>query len=201
MSAAGLSFKTIVNNVAVVKMVVASVVNKDGVSAHLEHTFIGLPIVDRSAQERQTVSQVQLQTILANAPERYSILLALIAGTGLHVGEAAGLHHSDFQNECGVLYVQGSVWHVKPQLPRPRMPCSSSIHHIARIFPISKFAAAHRLCPMRALFSLSFPKQIAQEDLFSRKDIRRKASDTKVRRLLQSEADLENRSRVQQARA
>jgi hypothetical protein len=59
--------------------------------------------VDRSAQERQTVSQVQLQTILANAPERYSILLALIAGTGLRVGEAAGLHHSDFQNQCGVL--------------------------------------------------------------------------------------------------
>jgi integrase len=108
--------------------------------------------VDRSAQERQTVSQVQLQTILANAPERYSILLALIAGTGLRVGEAAGLHHSDFQNQCGVLYVLGSVWHVKPQLLRPRMPCASSIHHIARIFPISKFAAAHRLCPMRAPF-------------------------------------------------
>jgi integrase len=123
MSAAGLSPKTIVNNVAVVKMVVASVVNKDGEPIYpraWNHNFIGLPIVDRSGQERQTVSQVQLQIILANVLERYTILLALIAGTGLRIGEALGLRHSVFSNDCRVLNVQRSVWHGKPQLPKTK---------------------------------------------------------------------------------
>src|ERR1700676_383356 len=117
MSAAGLSPKTIVNNVAVVKMVVASAVNTDGEQIYprtWNHTFIGLPIVDRSAQERQTVSQVQLQIILANVLERYAPLLTLIAGTGLRIGEALGLRHSDFSNECRVLHIQRSVWKGKP---------------------------------------------------------------------------------------
>jgi len=117
---------------------------------------------------------VQLQTILANAPERYSILLALIAGTGLRVGEAAGLHHSDFQNQCGVLYVLGSVWHVKPQLLRPRMPCASSIPTSPEFSQFLSLPPPTAAAQCARLFSLSFPKQIAQEDLFSRKDIHAK---------------------------
>jgi integrase len=123
MSAAGKSAKTIVNNVAVVKMVLASAVNSNGEAIHprtWNHTFIGLPIVDRSAQERQTVTQVQLQTILANVHPRYTLLLTLIAGTGLRIGEALGVRHSDFKNECRVLHIQRSVWGGKLQLPKTK---------------------------------------------------------------------------------
>jgi integrase len=104
-------------------MVIASAVNTAGEQIYprtWNHTFIGLPIVDRSAQERQTVSQVQLQIILANVLERYALLLTLIAGTGLRIGEALGLRHSDFSNECRVLHVQRSVWKGKPQLPKTK---------------------------------------------------------------------------------
>jgi integrase len=123
MSAAGLSPKTIVNNVAVAKMVVASAVNKDGEQIYprtWNHDFIGLPTVNKADQERQTVSLVQLQTILANVPERFAIFLALIAGTGLRIGEVLGLHHSDFKNDCRVLHVQRSVWNGKPQAPKTK---------------------------------------------------------------------------------
>jgi len=123
MSAANLSAKTIVNNVAVVKMVLASAVNSNGEAIHprtWNHMFIGLPIVDRSAQERQTVTRVQVQTILANVHTRYTLLLALIAGTGLRIGEAFGVRHNDFKNECRVLHIQRSVWGGEPQLPKTK---------------------------------------------------------------------------------
>jgi integrase len=123
MSAANLSAKTIVNNVAVVKMVLASAVTSNGEAIHprtWNHTFIGLPIVDRSAQERQTVTKVQLQTILANVHTRYTLLHALIAGTGLRIGEALGVRHSDFKNECRVLHISRSVWGGELQLPKTK---------------------------------------------------------------------------------
>jgi integrase len=123
MSAAGLSPKTIVNNVAVAKMVVASAVNGDGEQLYprtWNHDFIGLPTVNKADQERQTVSQAQLQNILAKTPERFAILLALIAGTGLRIGEALGLRHSDFANDCRVLHIQRSVWNGTPQAPKTK---------------------------------------------------------------------------------
>jgi integrase len=123
MSVAGMSPKTIVNNVAVAKMVVASAVNKDGEQIYprtWNHDFIGLPTVNKADQERQTVSQAQLQNILAKTPERFAILLALIAGTGLRIGEALGLRHSDFANDCRVLHIQRSVWNGTPQAPKTK---------------------------------------------------------------------------------
>jgi integrase len=121
MSAAGLSPKTIVNNVAVAKLVVASVVNENGDQIYprtWNHDFIGLPTVDKADQERQTVTQSQLQTIIANIAERYTLLIILIAGTGLRIGEALGVRHSDFKNECRVLHISRSIWGGKPQLPK-----------------------------------------------------------------------------------
>lgn len=123
MTAAGMSAKTIVNNFAVVKAVLASAVDKEGSQIYprtWNHDFIGLPIVHKADQELQTVSQAQLQTILANALERYTILFALIAATGLRIGETVGLRHSDFSNECRVLHVQRSVWKGKAQPPKTK---------------------------------------------------------------------------------
>jgi integrase len=121
MSAAGKGPKTIFNNVTVVKMVLASALNENGDAIHprtWNHDFIGLPLVNKTEQKRQTVSQVQLQTILANILERYALLIVLIAGTGLRIGEALGVRHSDFRNNCRVLDIQRSVWRGKPQLPK-----------------------------------------------------------------------------------
>jgi integrase len=55
-------------------------------------------------------TQEQLRQIIEAAPERYRVLFALLAATGLRVGEAAGLHLEDLDLDNGVIYVRRSVW-------------------------------------------------------------------------------------------
>jgi integrase len=121
MSTAHLSPKTIVNNVAVVKMVVASAVNDNGDQIYprtWNHDFIGLPLVNKAEQERQTVSAAELQTILSNIPKRHKLLIAVLAGLGLRIGECLGVRHSDFGDGCLALHIQRSVWCGEPQAPK-----------------------------------------------------------------------------------
>jgi integrase len=73
MTAAKLSSKTIVNYTQVMKLVVASAVNENGDQIHprvWNNDFAGVPI------------------------DRYRVLFALLAGTGLRIGEALGLKTS-----------------------------------------------------------------------------------------------------------
>jgi integrase len=121
MTAAKLAPKTIVNYSQVVKMVVASAVNDEGDRIHpreWNHDFIGLPIVQKEKQNRQTVTQAELEGILSGVKERYRILFALMAGTGLRIGEALGVKASDLSNDFRVLRVQRSVWRGKEQEPK-----------------------------------------------------------------------------------
>jgi integrase len=121
MTAASLSPKTIVNYSQVVKLVVASAVNADGEQIHprkWNHDFIGLPIVDPSKQHRPTVTESELREILASTRERYAVLFALLAGTGLRIGEALGLKPTDLSQDCRVLYVRRSIWNGKEQAPK-----------------------------------------------------------------------------------
>ena len=103
MSAAGLSPQTIVTHSKVVKMVVASAVNAEGEEVYprkWNHNFVGMPIVDPTKQHRPTVTQAELQGILAAIKPRYTVLVALLAGTGLRIGEALGLKTDDLTSEC-----------------------------------------------------------------------------------------------------
>ena len=121
MTAAGLSAKTIVNYSQVVKLVVASAVDSDGEPIYprrWNHDFIGLPIVDPSKQHRPTVTEAELGEILANAKGRYAVLFALLAGTGLRIGEALGLKTTDLSPDCRVLYVRRSIWGGHEQEPK-----------------------------------------------------------------------------------
>jgi integrase len=121
MAAAGLSPKTIVNYSQVVKLVVASAVSDDGEQLHprkWNHDFIGLPIVEKEKQHRPTVTEAALGEILASSKERYAVLFALLAGTGLRIGEALGLKPTDLSPDCRVLHVRRSIWHGQEQLPK-----------------------------------------------------------------------------------
>ena len=94
MASAGLSAKTIVNYTKVVKMVVASAVNAEGEQLYprkWNHDFIGMPILRREEQHRPTVTEAELGEILASTNKRYAVLFALLAGTGLRIGEALAL--------------------------------------------------------------------------------------------------------------
>jgi integrase len=122
MAAAGLSDKSIVNHAQVVKAVVASAVTSEGDPIYprkWNHDFIGLPIVDPTKQHRPTVAKADLEEVLANASsERWQMLFALLAATGLRVGEALGLKTDDFSADCRVVSVRRSIWRGKEQAPK-----------------------------------------------------------------------------------
>jgi integrase len=121
MSSAGLSAQSIVNYTRVVKMVVASAVNAEGEEIHprkWNHNFIGMPILKREEQRRPTVTEAELGEILANTHKRYGLLFALLAGTGLRIGEALGLKLTDLSPDYRVLHVRRSIWHGQEQAPK-----------------------------------------------------------------------------------
>jgi integrase len=121
MSCAGRSPQTIVTHSKVVKMVVASAVNAEGEEVYprkWNHNFVGMPIVDPTNQHRPTVTQAELQGIRAAIKPRYTVLVELLAGTGLRIGEALGLKTDDLTSECRVLHVRRSIWHGREQTPK-----------------------------------------------------------------------------------
>jgi integrase len=46
------------------------------------------------------------------------MLFALLAGTGLRIGEALGLKTEDLSDDCSVLHVQRSIWRGQEQAPK-----------------------------------------------------------------------------------
>jgi integrase len=121
MYGAELSPQTIVTHANVVKMIVASAINADGEQIHprkWNNKFIGLPRVDPNEQHRPTVTQAEVEQIVASSKGRYTMLFSLLAGTGLRIGEALGLKPSDISSDGHVLSVRRSVWHGQEQLPK-----------------------------------------------------------------------------------
>jgi integrase len=118
---AGLAPASIIGHVQVVKLVVASAVDDDGEQLYprkWNHDFIGLPIVRKEEQHRPTVTATEVEEILASAKRRYAVLFALLAGSGLRIGEALALKTSGLSPDCRVLRVQRSIWHRREQAPK-----------------------------------------------------------------------------------
>jgi integrase len=121
LSAAGLAPKTIVNTVTVVNLVIASAVDEE--SRHLHpriwnHEFIQLPLVIKEKQNRPTIDGAEISALLKSVKGRYATLVALVAGTGLRIGEALAVSTEDFDPDCHVLHVRRSVWHRREQAPK-----------------------------------------------------------------------------------
>jgi integrase len=121
MMVANLSAQTIVTYAKIVKMVLASAVDGDGDQLYprkWNHDFIGLPIVEKEMQRRPTVTSAEVEHILANSKRRYAVLFALLAGTGLRIGEALALKVGDLAHDSDVLYVRRSIWGGEEQPPK-----------------------------------------------------------------------------------
>ena len=103
-----LSRKTILNIVGVVKLVLGRTV---WMAWELD---LGRPKWTRQPY----FTQEQLRQIIDAAPERYRVLFALLAVTGLRIGEAAGLHLEDLNLDSGVIYVRRSVWNGQELEPK-----------------------------------------------------------------------------------
>ena len=117
-----LADKTIVTYFQVVKAVVASAVNKEGEQLHSRNwnlNHIGLPIVNERKQSKPAFTAREVEQIVSRAAGRYRILFALLAGSGLRIGEALGLRVGEHVSpDCKTLYVRQSVWNCKEQDPK-----------------------------------------------------------------------------------
>jgi integrase len=121
MRGAQFSDKTIVNYFQVVRSVVASAVSNEGEQIYPRNwnfQFIGLPIVDEKKQNRPSFTAADVEQILTRARGRYRILFALLAGTGLRIGEALGLRVTDFTDDFKTIKVSQSVFRQTVQSPK-----------------------------------------------------------------------------------
>jgi integrase len=118
---AELSTQSIVNYTKVAKMVVASAVSSEGDQLYprkWNHDFIGIPILRREEQHRPTITEAALLEVLADTSPRYSILFALLAGSGLRVGEALAVKTENLSPDCRVIRVRSTLWNGQEQPPK-----------------------------------------------------------------------------------
>jgi integrase len=121
MAEGGLAPKTIVNYAQVPKMVLASGVDDEGDQIYpreWNHDFVGLPIVDKSKQPRPTVNETEIADIISRAKSRIAVLVCLLAGSGLRIGEALALKATDFSPDFRVIRVTRSIWRTREQAPK-----------------------------------------------------------------------------------
>jgi integrase len=121
MSVAGLAAQSVVTHTRVIKMVVASAVNAEGEPIYprkWNHDFVGMPVINPNLQRRPTLNSVEIENLIAAIIPRYKVLVALLAATGLRVGECLGLKTEDLGPECRVLHVRRSVWRLQEQDPK-----------------------------------------------------------------------------------
>lgn len=135
----GLSAKTITEIVAVIKYVVGSILDDEGAPVYprtWNHDFIDLPVVGK--QHQPTFTAKHIEGIIGGAKERYAVLYALLAGTGMRIGEASAIEigllphalsdctmdckrptcGTTISADCKTIYVRKSVWNGKKQAPK-----------------------------------------------------------------------------------
>jgi integrase len=117
----GLSAKTITTYIGLVKLVVASAVDKNGEQLFprkWNHEFIDLPIVD--GQRQPTFPTETMTMIIQKADGQDRVLFALLAGTGLRAGEALGLEVKHLSDGCQTITVEQSCWQGAIQTPKTK---------------------------------------------------------------------------------
>ncbi len=103
-----LSRKTILNIVGLVKLVLGKRV---WITWDLD---LGKP----ENPPQRYFTEAQLKQIVEAADGQYRVLFALLAGTGMRIGEAAGLHVDDLDLDNCVIYVRRGVWNGRELAPK-----------------------------------------------------------------------------------
>jgi integrase len=123
LSRKGLKPKTVLEIVVLVKQLVASAVSQDGdylYPRQWNHDFIDLPPV--AAQKQPILTREQLKEAIAD--KRYGLFYALLAGTGLRIGEALALRYGVCGKKTGwdprsaVVDVRSSIWRSREGAPK-----------------------------------------------------------------------------------
>ncbi len=121
MNEAGLSAKTINNYIGLVKLVLASAIDANGEELYprkWNHEFLDIPLV--GTQRQPTFTPEQMTAIVQRANGQEQVLYALLAGTGLRVGEAFGLEAKHFSPDCRTITVEQSCWEGDIQAPKTK---------------------------------------------------------------------------------
>jgi integrase len=117
---AGLSANTIRLRVQTVKMVVASAINDNGEPMYprkWNHDFLDMPQI--TSGRRPCFSAEQVSAILSASSGQYRLLYALLAGTGMRIGEALGLEiGKHISGDCSTLTISQSVFEGEVQSPK-----------------------------------------------------------------------------------
>jgi integrase len=119
MNEAGLAAKSITNYVGLVKLVVASALDTNGEQLfprRWNREFIDLPIVGN--QHQPSFDSETMTNIVKKASGQDRVLYALLAGTGLRVGEALGLELKHLSADCSTIAVDQSCWEGDIQKPK-----------------------------------------------------------------------------------
>jgi integrase len=110
---AGLSPKTVNTYSQVVKSVVASAVNEEGEQLFprkWNHEFVDMPVVEKSKQNTPHFTSEVVAGILAASTGYKQMFCALLAGSGLRVGEASGLEiEKHVSEDFKTLYIRQKV--------------------------------------------------------------------------------------------
>ena len=78
--------------------------------------FIDLPIVRN--QHQPIFSSQMMSSIVQKASGQYRVLYALLAASGLRIGEALGLTIENISPDCSTIRVRQSVWDRSIQSPK-----------------------------------------------------------------------------------
>lgn len=104
----GLAPKSIMNIVGVIKLIVGQKVWRDWT----------LKMPANPHREQPYFTQEQMNQIIGKAPEKYQALFSVLAGTGMRIGEAVGLHVEDVDLVKNVITIRRSVWGGLEQQPK-----------------------------------------------------------------------------------
>jgi integrase len=119
MHKAGLSPKTILNYTGLVKLVVASAKSDEGEQLFprkWDSEFMDLPIIKE--QRQPTFTPETMSAIVNTATGQERVLYALLAGSGLRIGEALGLELQHISTDFRTISVRQSVWEGMKQAPK-----------------------------------------------------------------------------------
>ena len=119
MQEAGLSAQSMHAYIGLVKLIVASKVDENGeqmFQRKWNHDFLDMPII--AGQHRPTFTAEAMTKIVKAASGRDRVLLAVLAGSGLRIGEALGLEICHLSPDCRTVTVEQSVWNGRIQTPK-----------------------------------------------------------------------------------
>jgi len=120
LSDAGLSANTIRNYVNFMKLVVASAINERGEEIYPRKwnaEFIDMPEIKN--QNTPCFTAEQVTAMLKASSGWHQVLCALLAGTGLRIGEALGLEiGKHISGDCRTITIKQSVWYGTVQDPK-----------------------------------------------------------------------------------